>query len=49
MYRIVDYVNDRVVATNLMGDNAVFNTRFSTIYWLKRWKFRNRIQNLLTP
>lgn len=29
MYRIVDYVNDRVVATNLMGDNAVFNTRFS--------------------
>ncbi len=29
MYRIVDYVNDRVVATNLMGDNAVFNARFS--------------------
>lgn len=29
MYRIVDYVNDRVVATNLMGDNAVFNMRFS--------------------
>ena len=29
MYRIVDYVNDRVVATNLMGDNAVFSTRFS--------------------
>lgn len=29
MYRIVDYVNNRVVATNLMGDNAVFNTRFS--------------------
>lgn len=29
MYRIVDYVNNRVVATNLMGDNAVFSTRFS--------------------
>lgn len=29
MYRIVDYVNDRVVATNLMGDNAVFTSRFS--------------------
>lgn len=29
MYRIVDYVNDRVVATNLMGDNAVFNSRFT--------------------
>lgn len=29
MYRVVDYVNNRVVATNLMGDNAVFNTRFS--------------------
>lgn len=29
MYRIVDYVNDRVVATNLMGDNAVFNIRFA--------------------
>lgn len=29
MYRIVDYVNNRVVATNLMGDNAVFNTRFA--------------------
>ena len=29
MYRIVDYVNDRVVATNLMGSNAVFTTRFT--------------------
>lgn len=29
MYRIVDYVNNRVVATNLMGDHAVFNTRFA--------------------
>lgn len=29
MYRIVDYVNDRVIATNLMGSNAVFNTRFA--------------------
>lgn len=29
LYRIVDYVNNRVVATNLRGGNAVFNTRFS--------------------
>ena len=29
MYRVVDYVNNRVVATNLMGDNAIFSTRFS--------------------
>lgn len=29
MYRIVDYVNGRVVATNLMGDHAVFHTRFA--------------------
>lgn len=29
MYRIVDYVNNRVVATNLTGNHAVFNTRFS--------------------
>ena len=29
MYRIVDYVNNNVVATNLMGDNAVFNYKFS--------------------
>ena len=35
MYRIVDYVNDRVVATNLMGDNAVFNTRFSDYLLVK--------------
>ena len=29
MYRIVDYANDRVVATNLMGSNAVFTNRFT--------------------
>lgn len=28
LYRIVDYVNNRVVATNLRGGNAVFNVRF---------------------
>lgn len=28
LYRVVDYVNDRVVATNLMGGNAVFCARF---------------------
>ena len=35
MYRIVDYVNDRVVATNLMGDSAVFNTRFANYLLVK--------------
>lgn len=35
MYRIVDYVNDRVVATNLPGDNAVFSCRFSAYLLLK--------------
>ena len=35
MYRIVDYVNDRVVATNLMGDSAVFNTRFAQYLLVK--------------
>lgn len=35
MYRIVDYVNNRVVATNLMGDHAVFNTRFSQYLLVK--------------
>ena len=29
MYRIVDYVNDRVVATNLTGENMSFTNRFS--------------------
>lgn len=29
LYRVVDYVNDRVVATNLRGGNAVFHTRFA--------------------
>lgn len=29
MYRIVDYINDEVVATNLMGDEAVFYNEFS--------------------
>ena len=35
MYRIVDYVNDRIVATNLMGDNAVFNNQFSNSLLVK--------------
>lgn len=35
MYRIVDYTTGRVVATNLMGDNAVFNTRFSSYLLVK--------------
>lgn len=35
MYRIVDYVNNRVVATNLMGDNAVFNNHFSSYLLVK--------------
>lgn len=30
LYRIVDYVNNRVVATNLKGDSGVFNSRFAT-------------------
>lgn len=29
MYRIVDYVNNRVVATNLTGDNFTFEARFT--------------------
>lgn len=35
LYRIVDYVNDRVVATNLHGSNAVFNTRFTNYLLVK--------------
>lgn len=35
MYRIVDYVNDQVVATNLMGDDAVFNYQFSDYLLVK--------------
>lgn len=35
MYRIVDYVNDRIVATNLMGNNAVFNNQFSSSLLVK--------------
>ncbi|MDE7220944.1 MAG: alpha-galactosidase, partial [Oscillospiraceae bacterium] len=35
MYRIVDYVNDRVVATNLQGDDAIFSCRFSAYLLLK--------------
>lgn len=35
MYRIVDYVNDRVVATNLMGDEATFSCSFSSYLLLK--------------
>lgn len=35
MYRIVDYVNDEVVATNLMGDNAVFTYPFSRYLLVK--------------
>lgn len=35
MYRIVDYVNDRVVATNLMGDEAVFDFTFSSYLLVK--------------
>ncbi len=35
MYRIVDYVNDRVVATNLMGNNAVFTNQFSSYLLVK--------------
>lgn len=48
MYRIVDYVNDRVVATNLMGDNAVFNTRFSDYLLVKAVEISEPDQNLLT-
>lgn len=29
IYRIVDYVNDRVVATNVSGSHAVFSNKFS--------------------
>lgn len=35
MYRIVDYVNDRVVATNLMGDEATFSCSFSSYLLVK--------------
>lgn len=35
MYRIVDYVNDRVVATNLMGDEATFNCSFTDYLLVK--------------
>lgn len=35
MYRIVDYVNDRVIATNLTGDDATFNFDFSNYLLVK--------------
>ena len=35
MYRIVDYVHDRIVATNLKGNNAVFNARFKNYLLVK--------------
>lgn len=35
LYRIVDYVNDRIVATNLQGDNAKFINKFSTSLLVK--------------
>lgn len=35
MYRAVDYVNNRVVATNMMGDDATFSCRFSDYLLLK--------------
>lgn len=35
MYRIVDYVNNRVVATNLMGDEATFTNSFSDYLLVK--------------
>lgn len=35
MYRIVDYANNQVVATNLMGNNAIFNSRFSSSLLVK--------------
>ena len=35
MYRIVDYVNDRVVATNLTGENMSFTNRFSDYLLVK--------------
>lgn len=35
MYRIVDYVNNRIVATNLMGNDAVFDNQFSTSLLVK--------------
>lgn len=35
LYRIVDYINERVVATNLKGSNAVFNTRFTNYLLVK--------------
>lgn len=35
MYRIVDYVNDEVVATNLMGDEAEFYYEFSSYLLVK--------------
>lgn len=35
LYRVIDYVNDRVVATNLRGACAVFNTRFTNYLLVK--------------
>lgn len=35
MYRIVDYVNDRIVATNLTGDNMSFTNHFSDYLLVK--------------
>lgn len=35
LYRIVDYVNDRVIATNIPGNNAIFDYRFSNYLLVK--------------
>lgn len=35
MYRIVDYVNDRVIATNVLGSRAVFSVNFSEYLLLR--------------
>lgn len=35
MYRVVDYTNNEVVATNLTGDNAKFNYNFSNYLLVK--------------
>lgn len=49
LYRIVDYTTGRVVATNLQGDNAVFNNRFSSHLLVKAIELEVPDETLVDP
>lgn len=49
MYRIVDYTTGSTVATNLMGDEAVFNNRFSSYLLVKAVEIETPDEVLVDP